>query len=251
MSTKSASPIRLPARRQPSDDGRPKNRLLAALPADDFRRVVPHLITVPLRAKQVLHRSGESIQFVYFPNGGIVSIATVLLDGTTLTAAAIGNEGMVGGEAMLGVDAKSFGESQIRVPDTDAERMNVEAFRHAVSEPGAFRDLVGRFLHTLIALLIRNVTCRVRHEARQRCARWLLAMQDCMDGQEFLLSHEALAEMLGIHRPTVSTIAARLQQTGIIRYRHGHVTVLQHQRLEAEACECYALVRALLDPLRQ
>jgi Mn-dependent DtxR family transcriptional regulator len=76
-------------------------------------------------------------------------------------------------------------------------------------------------------------------------------MHDSMYGQAFLLSHEALAEMLGIHRPTVSTIAARLQQTGIIRYRHGRVTVLSHQRLEAEACECYAIVRALLDPLRQ
>jgi CRP-like cAMP-binding protein len=252
MSTKKRdSRIQLPAIPNLADHGRSKNRLLAALPADDFRRVLPYLTTVPLRAKQELHRSGEPIQFVYFPNGGIVSIATVLLDGTTLTAAAIGNEGLVGGEAMLGGDAKSFGDSQVRVPDTDAERMSVESFRLAVSEPGVFRDLVGRFLHTLIALLIRNVTCRVRHEARQRCARWLLTIHDSMYGQEFLLSHEALAEMLGMQRSTVSTVAARLRQVGILRYTHGRVTVLDPQRLEAEACECYATVRALLDPLRQ
>jgi CRP-like cAMP-binding protein len=241
----------LPALRQPPTGGRPTNRLLAALPADDFRRVLPYLTTVPLRAKQVLHRSGEPIQFVYFPNGGIVSIETALLDGTRLAAAAIGNEGVVGGEAMLSVDAWSFGDSQIRVPDTDAERMSVEAFRHAVSEPGVFRDLVGRFLHTLIALLMHNATCPVRHDARQRCARWLLTMHDCMYGHEFLLSHESLAEMLGMRRPTVSAVAAGLQRLGLITYTHGRVSVLDRQGLEAVTCECYPLVRALFDSLRR
>lgn len=240
----------LPAMRQPSSDGRPKNRLLAGLPADDFRRVLPYLTMVPLSATQVLHRSGEPIQFVYFPNGGIVSIATALLDGTTLAAAAIADEGVIGGEAMLGVDAWSVADSQVRVPDT-AERMGVGAFRHAVREHGAFCDLVGRYLHVLIGLSMQNAVCRVRHDARQRCARWLLTMHDRMYAQEFLLSHEALADMLGMQRPTVSAVASGLQRKGLIRYRYGRVTVLNPEGLEAETCECYASVRALLNRLRQ
>jgi CRP-like cAMP-binding protein len=179
-----------------------------------------------------------------------VSMATVLLDGTTLAAVAIGDEGVIGAEAMLGVDAWSFADSQVRVPAT-AERMSVDAFRRAVSEDGAFRDLIGRFLHVLIGLSMQNSVCRVRHDARQRCARWLLTIHDLMYAQEFLLSHEALADMLGMQRPTVSAIAARLQRTGLIRYRYGRVTVLNAEGLEAEACECYTRVHALLDRLRQ
>jgi CRP-like cAMP-binding protein len=248
MSTKKRA-RRLPGTRQPPSDGRPKNRLLAGLPADDFRRVLPYLTTVPILARQVLHRGGEPIQFVYFPNGGIVSIATVLSDGTTLAAAAIGDEGVIGGEAMLGDDAWSFADSQVRVPDT-AERMSVDAFRRAVSEPGALRDLIGRFLHVLIALSMQNAVCRVRHAARQRCARWLLTMHDRMYAHEFLLSHEALADMLGMQRPTVSAVASGLQRNGLIRYHYGRVTVLNPKGLRAETCECYASARALVNRLR-
>lgn len=249
MSTKKRA-RRLPGTRQPPSGGRSKNRLLAGLPADDFRRVLPYLTTVPLLRKQVLHRSGEPIQFVYFPNGGIVSIASVLLDGTTLAAAAIGDEGVIGGEAMLGDDAWSFADSQVRVADT-AERMSVDAFRRAVTKSDAFRDLVGRFLHVLIALSMQNAVCRVRHHARQRCARWLLTMHDRMHTQEFSLSHEVLADMLGMQRPTVSAVASALQRKGLIRYRYGRVTVLNPEGLEAETCECYASARALLNRLRQ
>ena len=241
---------RPPASRPPFSERQPKNQILAALPADDFRRLLPHLTTVPVRARQLLHHSGEPLRFVYFPNGGIVSIATVLSDGTTLAAAAIGDEGVIGGEAMLGDDAWSFADSQVRVPDT-AERMSVDAFRRAVSEPGALRDLIGRFLHVLIALSMQNAVCRVRHAARQRCARWLLTMHDRMYAHEFLLSHEALADMLGMQRPTVSAVASGLQRNGLIRYHYGRVTVLNPEGLQAETCECYASVRALLDRLRQ
>lgn len=240
-----------PAPRQFSTDGRPKNRLLAALSGDDFHGLLPHLTTIPLRSGQVLQTNGEAIRFVYFPNGGVASLATVLLDGTTLAAATVGDEGIVGGEAMLSPDAISFGDAQMRVPDTNAEKMSVGAFRHAIVECDPFRDLVGRYLHALIGQLMQNAACRARHAAPQRCAKLLLMMHDRMRAEEFSLSHETLADMLGLQRPTVSTVAAVFQRSGLIRYTHGRVTVLNRQGLEAITCECYPLGRVLFDRLRQ
>jgi CRP-like cAMP-binding protein len=240
-----------PAPPPPSADGRPKNRLLAALSADDFDRLLPHFNTVPLRGGQLLQTNGEAIRYVYFPNGGVASIATVLLDGTTLAAATVGDEGVVGGEAMLSPDAISFGDAQMRVPDTNAERMSVEAFRQAIAASGTFRDLFGRYLHALIAKLMQGAACRARHSAQQRCAKWLLMTHDRMGAEEFSLSHETLADMLGIQRPTVSTVAAAFQRSGLIRYTHGRVKVLDRQGLEAVTCECYPLERVLLDRVRQ
>ena len=131
MSKHRRSSVRPPPRavRPPPSDGRPKNRLLAALPTDDFRRLAPLLKRVPLRVKQVLHKNGEPLRIVYFLNGGVASITTVLADGTTVEAATVGNEGMLGVEAFLSRDALAPGETLIQVPDTDAETMSVEDFR--------------------------------------------------------------------------------------------------------------------------
>jgi len=232
--------------RQSLAEVRPKNRVLAALPAEEFRRLAPYLMTVPVRAGQVLHTGGEDIRFVYFPNGGVVSMETVLLDGTLHTAATVGDEGVIGGEAMLSTDAISSGDTQVRVPDTNAERMSVEVFRRAITEPGVFRDLVGRHLQTLVVQLMQNAACRARHDAQQRCAHWLLSTHDRMHRRDFLLSHEGLADMLGMQRPTVSAVAAVLQRRGLIRYTHGHIAVLDRRGLESRACECYAQIRAQL-----
>jgi hypothetical protein len=172
------------------------------------------------------------------------------LDGTMLAAATVGDEGMVGGEAMLSPNAISIGEAQMRVPNTSSERMSVEAFRHAIAECGPFRDLVGRYLHALVVQLMQNAACRARHTVEQRCANWLLMTHDRMP-EEFSLSHDGLADMLGIQRPTVSRVAAAFQRSGLIRYRHGRVRVLDRQGLEAVTCECYPLVRLQFDRLRQ
>jgi CRP-like cAMP-binding protein len=249
MTKKRLSPMRPPARPPPAA-GRPKNRLLAALPADDFRRIQPLLKTVPIRLKQVLHKNGERLRVVYFPNGGVASITTVLLDGTTVEAATIGDEGMLGIEVFLSADAVAPGETLMQVPDTDAEMMSAEAFRQALADSGAFRDLIGRYTQVLIAQMMQSTACNALHQVQQRCARWLLMTHDRMHEQDFHLSHEFLAVMLGVQRPTVSVIAATLQEAGLIGYRHGHVTVRDRKGLEAAACECYAIVRAHFDRLQ-
>jgi CRP-like cAMP-binding protein len=252
MSKKRRSSVRpRPVVRPPPTDGRPKNRLLAALPDDDFRRLLPYLTTVPTRVKQVLQKNGAPLRTVYFLNGGVASITTLLSDGTTVEAATVGDEGMLGIEAFLGADAIAPGETLIQVPDTDAETMRVDDFRREVTKPGVFHDLVGRYMQVFIAQMMQTTACNVLHQVKQRCARWLLMTHDRMHECDFHLSHEFLAVMLGVQRPTLSAVAGALQEAGLIRYTHGRVTVRDRKGLEVASCECYPIIRAHFDRLRQ
>jgi CRP-like cAMP-binding protein len=238
-----------PAVRPPPANGRPKNRLLAALPDEDFRRILPGLTTIPIRTKKVLQKQGEPFRHVYFPNGGVCSITTVLADGTTVEAATVGDEGMLGVEAFLTDDAVAPGETVVQVPDTDAVMMSVEDLRREIAEHGALHDILGRYTSIIIAQMMQTTACNALHQVQQRCARWLLMTHDRMHGENFNLSHEFLAVMLGVQRPTVSVVAATLQEAGLIGYTHGRVTVRDRQGLEAAACECYPIIRAHFDRL--
>lgn len=235
--------------RRPPTDWRPKNRLLASLPDEDFHHLRPHLETVPLRAKQVFFKAGERLRYVYFLNGGVCSLTTVLSDGAMVEAATIGDFGFVGIEAFLSDDAVSLSEAIVQVPDTDAERLSVEAFRRALAERPALRTLVGRYLQAMIGQMIQTTACNVHHGVQERCVRWLLMAHDRMHRKDFVLSHEFLAEMLGASRPTVSEVAGQLQAAGLIRYSHGRVTVVDRRGLEAVSCECYSVTRTLFDRL--
>lgn len=242
------SSIRRTVRPPPAVD-RPKNQLLASLPEADFLQILPYLTTVPTRVKQVLHKCGEPLRQVFFPNGGVASITTVLLDGTTVEAATVGDEGMVGIEAFLSADAIAPGETLMQVPDTNAEMMSVADFRREIGERAAFHDLMGRYTQVVIAQMMQSTACNALHHVHQRCARWLLMTHDRMHEQDFTLSHEFLAVMLGVQRPTVSVIAGTLQHAGLIRYKHGRVTVMDRKGLESAACECYPVIRAHFDRL--
>jgi len=162
MPTKRRSSVRpLPAVRPPPSvgpppsDARPKNRLLAALPAADFSRLSPLLHIVAIHRKQLLHKKGEPFDAVYFLNGGVASITTALSDGTSVEAATIGNEGMLGIEAFLGPNPVAPGDTMIQVPNTNAERMNVGDFRREIAEQGALHDLLGRYTQVLIAQMMQ------------------------------------------------------------------------------------------------
>ena len=236
---------------RPPPSGRPKNLLLAALPAKDFRRLRPYLTTVPIRWKQVLHRAGQPLRSVYFLNGGAASIVTLLSDGTMAEVATVGNEGMLGIEAFLRVGAIATGQTLMQVPDTDGEKLSVDDFRREVMGGGALHDLIGRYAQVMIAQLMQSTACSVNHDVSQRCARWLLMTHDRMHRQDFNLSHEFLAVMLGVSRPTVSIAAATLQRAGLIKYTYGRVTVRNRKGLEAASCECYSIIRAHFDLLRR
>jgi CRP-like cAMP-binding protein len=243
-------PERSSAKSNPSGDVRPKNQLLAALPVDDYQRLRPHLRTIPIRAKQVFHTAGELFDTVFFLNGGVASITTMMADGSMIESATIGNEGLVGIEAFLTDRPTATGQALLQVPDTDAEVLSVEHFRREVAEHGAFARLMGRYAEVVVAQMMQSAACNALHQVQQRCARWLLTTHDRMHQQDFRLSHEFLAVMLGVKRPTVSVVAATLQHAGLIRYTHGLVSVVNRPGLEAASCECYAVVRAHFDRLR-
>jgi CRP-like cAMP-binding protein len=226
--------------------GGPRNQLLAALPALEWRRVKPHLRTVSLRARQLLHKAGEPTTGVYFPNGGVVSITAGLADGRMVEVATVGVDGMVGIEALFSSQAIAPGDAMVQVSDADAdaEVLPIAQFRHAVAQQGLFGEVVGRYAQASMAQMIQSTACNALHSVHQRCARWLLTTHDRMLQRDFRLSHEFLAVMLGVQRPTVTVVAGALQDAGFIRYRHGRVSVLNRQALENASCECYAVIRA-------
>ncbi len=230
------------SQRPPNDDPAIRNRLLAALPPADYRRIAQDLKTVPTRVKQVLHKHGESAAHVYFPNDGVCSMVTVMADGAMVEVATIGSEGLVGVNVFLGADITP-GTTLVQVGDGSAARMSVAAFRREIDRRGAFQDVVGRYTQALVATVMQSVACNTLHRLQQRCCRWLLMTHDRVQGDEFGLSHEFLAVMLGARRPTVTLVAGSLQKAGVIRYKHGHVRVLDRGRLEDLSCECYVTIR--------
>ena len=222
---------------------RPRNRLLAALPADVYARVAPLLRTVPMQRKQVLHSQGQPIEQVYFPNGGVCSVTTMLTEGSTIEVTTIGDEGFVGLDAFFGARPIAHADTLVQVEDADLEALAVAVFRRELARQDAFQEMMGRYAQVAIAQIMQTTACNAVHDVQQRCCRWLLMTHDRVHRDQFNLSHEFLAGMLGVRRPTVSLIAIALQQAGVIRYHRGVVNIVNRARLEELACECYAAIR--------
>lgn len=245
--------------RPPTSPNRPppaaaQNLLLAALPEVDRERLLPTLEVVPLKLKELLHKPGESIEYVYFPGGGFCSIVTVLQDGGMVEVATIGREGMVGVHAVL--DGKPLASAAMVQGETDTcYRMTANAFRREMDRRGAFYDLLTHYAQALVGFIMQSTACNAVHSVEQRLARWLLMAQDRMGTDEFPLTQEFAAMMLGATRPTVSVVAGTLQRAGLITYHRGHVTVLNREQLESASCECYRattdLLRAVTDGSRK
>jgi CRP-like cAMP-binding protein len=251
MSRKRSPSVRPPPVERPpptTSVPRPKNRLLAALPDDDFDRIRPHLKTVPLDVKAVLLKRGAPIRHVFFPNGGVCSVTAMMTNGAAVEVATVGDEGLIGIAAFFGGQAMP-GESMVQVPDSNAERMRLEDFRLELDRRGALYDAVNRYAQATIALIMQSTACMALHGVQERCCRWLLMTHDRVKSDHFSLSHEFLAMMLGSTRPTVTAVASNLQRAKLIRYTHAKVTILNRKGLEAMSCECYATVKTEFDRL--
>jgi CRP-like cAMP-binding protein len=243
-------PKRAP-RSRPLTDHRPKNKLLACLPLAEFERLRPHLKTVEMKLKQVIHRRNEPIRQVFFPNGGVASMTIAMRDGGMVEIATVGKEGILGIQASFGTEIV-LGETMMQVPDipdTDAEVMTADAFRQEIERRGAFHECVHRYSQGLFSLIMQSTGCIALHPVHERCCRWLLMTHDRVGRDEFHLSHEFLAMMLGSTRPTVTVVAGTLQKAGLIRYTHGRITIVDRKNLEAASCECYGTVKAQFDRL--
>ena len=221
------------------------NLLLASLPRTDRERLLPTLDVVPLKLKDLLHKPGEHIQHVYFPGGGFCSIVTVLADGAMVEVATIGREGMVGATAVL--DGNSTpGATMVQGESDTCYRMTAVAFRREMDRRGAFYDLLTRYTQAYVGFIMQSTACNAVHTVEQRLARWLLMAQDRMEADEFPLTQEFVAMMLGATRPTVTVVAGTLQKAGLITYHRGRVTVLDRKNLESASCECYRVATKLL-----
>jgi CRP-like cAMP-binding protein len=234
----------LPSANRPPPTGN-LNRLLAALPSADYSRILPTLSVVSLRLKDILHKPGEHIRHVYFPGGGFCSMLTVLEDGRMVEIATLGREGMVGVSAMLD-GASVTSAAMVQGATETCYRMNVEAFRREIDRRGAFHDLMAHYAQALFGFVAQSTACNAIHSVEQRLARWLLMAHDRMESNEFPLTQEFVAMMLGASRPTVTVVAGTLQKAGLIKYRHGRVTIVDRDTLEAASCECYRAATDLL-----
>jgi CRP-like cAMP-binding protein len=239
---------RLKAVRPSLDSARPKNRLLACLPPADFQRLRPHLKTRPVTVKQVFHPLNQPVREVIFPNGGVASVTTVMKDGAMVEIATVGDEGFLGINALFGAEMAS-GETMLQVPDTSIEVLPVEIFRRELDRRGPFFECVQRYSQAFLLLMMQSTACMALHSVEERCCRWLLMAHDRVRRDDFQLSHEFLAMMLGSTRPTVTVVAGTLQKAGLIKYVHGHITILDRPGLEAASCECYGTVKGHFDRL--
>jgi CRP-like cAMP-binding protein len=229
---------RLPSANRPPPSASVSNRLLAALPADDYDRIAPTLRVVPLKLKDILHKPGEAIREVYFPGGGFCSIVTVLKDGMMVEVATVGREGMVGMSAVMN-DGPSPSATMVQAESDTCYRMPAKAFRDEMDRHGRFHELMTRYAHALVGIVMQGTACNAVHTVEQRLARWLLLAQDRVGTDDFPLTQEFVAMMLGATRPTVTVVAGTLQKAGLITYHRGHVTIVDREKLEDASCECY------------
>jgi CRP-like cAMP-binding protein len=227
-----------------------QNELLAALPADVLARLSPALEPMPLRLKEVLHPAGEPIEYVYFPCGGFVSELTVLEDGAMVEVATIGREGMVGIFASHDHE-EAASLSLVQAAADLCFRLPARHFREEMARRGAFFELMSRYLHVHVGFIMQSTACNALHTVEQRLARWLLLARDRVGRDEFLLTQEFVAMMLGVSRPSVTIVAGVLQKAGLIVYRRGRLAIVDREALEAASCECYGAVQELFASLRR
>jgi CRP-like cAMP-binding protein len=231
------------------------NRLLSLLSKSDYAQLGPHLSPVKLRYKQSLYRPGRTIEHVYFIERGVGSLVNLMANGDASEVGTIGNEGVVGLPIIFG-DKRAPTTVYVQVPGHGL-RVEASYVSAALLRSASLRAVMLRYAHVFFNQVAQSAACNQFHTLSQRCCRWLLMTHDRMEGDEFLLTQEFLAMMLGVQRTGVTIAASRLQDAGAIRYRRGVVTILDRRALESGACECYALSKKEFDlflgkrPLRQ
>lgn len=218
------------------------NKLLASLPVADYRRLLSALNPVSLPFRHVLLRPDETLRTIYFPGGGACSITQIMRNGRIVEVATVGNEGFIGVNALFGGD-RWFAGVVVKAADGAAQAMSVSAFQHEMNRRGPFSRLINRYAEAFVAFLMRSVACNALHSVDERCARWLLTTRDRVGRNEFAMTQDFLAAMLGVRRPTVTLAASALQRAGLIDYGHKRIVILDRPGLEAVSCECYAVLK--------
>jgi CRP-like cAMP-binding protein len=221
------------------------NRLLSLLSDDDYERLRPHLSQVTLEYKKSLYEASRPIEHVFFPVNGVASLVVTTEEGSSAEVGTIGSEGMVGLPVCLG-DTEAPSAVYVQVPGT-ALQIDAGTFRAILAAHPTVNLVMLRYVHAFFNQVAQSAACAHLHLVEQRCCRWLLMTRDRMPSGDFLLTQEFLGMMLGVRRTTVSDVMGSLQKAGLIRYRRGHVNILDQQALQRRACECYAISKLEFD----
>src|SRR5688572_2343779 len=223
------------------------NRILAALPRAALEQLLPDLDQKPMAMEQVLQPRGERLEEVVFPLLGVASMVSMGDSGDSVEVATIGCEGIVGLPLFLGGE-KAAVEIFVQVPG-EALHLSAEAFRDHLARETSFTQTLLLYTQALLTQVAQCSACNHHHPVEARCARWLLQTHDRVTGDEFPLTQEFLAVMLGVRRATVTDVAGALQDRKLIRYHQGVITIRNRKGLEAAACECYQLIDDEFDRL--
>ena len=221
------------------------NRLLSLLADRDYERLRPHLSQVAFEYRKSLYEASRPIDHVYFPIDGVASLVLTTSDGSSAEVGTIGSEGLVGLPVCLG-DREAPSSVYVQVPGT-ALQIDARIFRDELSLNPALNLIVLRYAHAFFNQVAQSAVCAHLHRVEQRCCRWLLMTRDRMPSGDFLLTHEFLGMMLGVRRTTVTDVMGGLQKAGLVRYRRGHVSILDHEALQQRTCECYEVSKLEFD----
>jgi len=224
-----------------------QNQLLAALPDGEFAALSPHLELLPLALGELLYAPGRQLQHAYFPTNAVVSLHYVTVSGASAETAGVGNEGMVGIALFMG--GNSMPSSAVVLTAGHAYRLERRRLQLAFDGGGLLPRLLLRYIQALITQMAQTAACNRHHSVEQQLSRWLLLTLDRAPERELVMTQELVAGMLGVRRESVTEAASRLQRYGFIRYRRGHITVLDRAGLATRTCECYGVVKRELGRL--
>jgi CRP-like cAMP-binding protein len=220
----------------------PRNRLLLALPSSNLKQLMPELEQIRCRPEQVLMDVDSSLDHIFFPDIGVVSVVAVYADGSVIEMATIGREGCTSVQAVLGAKSSSV-RLLVQIPGS-AAKMSRAAFTRAMGSMPSFRNLMYAYAQAFLEQVLVSVACNGAHSLQERLARWLLMMRDRGDDDALEITQSLLAEMLGVQRPSITNAAHELERGGLIARGRRQITILDRQGLMAASCECYQLVRA-------
>ena len=220
---------------------RPINHILAALPESEYQRLAPHLKPIDLTSGQILSEPNESITKIYFPQRAMISLVSIMMDGSTTEIGLIGNEGAIGLPAILGGDS-TISRSIVQISGS-ALQASADIVRQEFLRGGKLQQILLLYTQASLTQISQSAACNRQHNIEERLARWLLSVRDCVLQDELFLTQEFIANMLGTRRSGVTVAAGILQQAGMIRYSRGKIVILDQEALEATACECYCVVQ--------
>jgi CRP-like cAMP-binding protein len=224
-----------------------QNLLLASLPGAEFEVIAAHIELVPLALGEVLYESGEQLLHAYFPTTAIVSLHYVTESGASSEIAGVGNEGMVGVSLFMGGNTTT--SSAMVLTAGHAYRVERRFLRQEFNRAGPLMHLLLRYTQALITQMCQTAVCNRHHSVEQQLCRWLLTTMDRIPSGQLTMTQELVASILGVRREGVTESAGNLQRAGLIRYRRGHIEVVDRAGLEKTACECYAVVKKEIDRL--